>query len=404
MLLAAALAAAAGCTEASGPSPSAGAEPPSPTSSASGTTGPATPSPTSATSPTPSPSADTWTRQLDLSPEAVATDGDGDVYVTGFAPYGRTLDTGRRVAMVLEKVDPTGAPIWTRRWKSRDEMFTDAAGFDVAVSPGGDIVYVSGETLIPPWEARQVRLWAYSSGGELLWTRQTDLFAFGATIGATSSGAVAGGFGWLGGWSETGDPLWTASFEEPTGEHCDEVADIAIGGDDDVFAVGFLDTTPTCGSVEGGDFQDADVVIQRRSVSGDLVWSQILADPEVENDWARAIDVVGDEPYVAGNVDGRAWLARLTPDGELAWSRRWGAPDMAGWLAGISAAPWDAIYTLASRGPLIVRRYTPDGDLVWDRRVRPGLEASGLATGPDGAVYVIAGDHEASGELRRIAP
>lgn len=390
---------------------------PSPSPAPSASTGPAA-SPSPSPSPNPAGSAGAsdplgalWHRTLDFSATAMATDGEGNAYVTGFAPYGRANEWGRSVAMVLEKTDPDGRQAWIRRWRSRHELYTDAAGFGVAVSPDGGTVYVTGERMIPPWEERRVRIWAYSPDGRLLWSRQTDRFAVWASAAASSAGVVVGGYGWVAAWGPDGDPLWLRTFEEPDGRHCDSVADVAIGRDGEVYAVGHLDLTPTCGEMEGGALEDADIVIQRRSASGDLVWSRILTDTETDNDWAFAVTADGARIFVAGVQDGRAWLARLSSEGDIVWERRWGRfPSMR--PVDLSVAH-GAVHVLvhryspdSARGTLILRPYGTNGRFIAERRARLGKHAwpTGVAPGPDGALYVIARASGDSGDLWLLTP
>jgi hypothetical protein len=326
-----------------------------------------------------------WHRSLEFSVGGVATDADGNVYVTGMVPFGAPGDMGQPVAMVLEKRGPDGERLWIARWESDSARYPDAAGRDVAVSPDSSVVYVAGADMLPPWEAEQGRLWAYSSGGELLWTERTDM---SQAVATTSDGAVIGGGGQVGAVGEDGNWLWREVFEEPSGPHCDGVEDLATAPDGDFYAVGYLDATPTCGSLEGGAYEDADVVIQRRAPNGALVWSLVLADPGVtDNDWGRAVDAAGAGIFVAGEVDGRAWLARVSASGEIVWERSWGGPAPA---TDADAAAWDAVYVTDGE---TLRRFAPDGQLVWARRrdVDAGEVLSGVATAPEGLVY-MAGD------------
>ena len=55
---------------------------------------------------------------------------------------------------------------------------------------------------------------------------------------------------------------------------------------------------------------------------------------------------------------------------------------------------------------MILRRYTLEGNLQMERRLRLHGEASasGVATGPDEALYVTAHDFEGSGDLWRLHP
>jgi hypothetical protein len=360
--------------------------------------------PSAAVSPTPSEISTTWHRSFDFSVQAVAADDDGNAYVTGLAPFGPARDWGQSMEMVLAKIDPSGEQVWMERWQSSSMRYPDAAGFDVTVSENGSLIYVAGEVMLPPWEAVRPRLWAYSSAGELLWSLPTFPYGGTSAAGADSAGVVVGGWGSVGAWDREGDRRWTESFEEPPGMHCDAVNDIAIGARGEIYAVGFLDTTPTCASIEGGEYRDADVVIQRRAPTGDLVWSEVLTDVGVtDNDWARAVDAAGSQLLVTGEVDGHAWLARVSSDGEVVWERSWGVTETTAY--GLDAAPWGAVYAMSGSR---LRRLTPEGELVWERRLRLGEERvlSGVASAPGRVLYVAAGGGFSvwEGDLWRMRP
>jgi hypothetical protein len=334
----------------------------------------------------------------------IAVDGEGDAYVTGLAPFGPPEDWGQAMEMVLAKVDPGGEQVWVRRWQSTSKRYPDAVGADVAVSADGSVVYVAGQVMLPPWEATRPWLWAYSSVGELLWSRPTS--PYGGTSGAATgtSGVVLGGYGSVAAWGPDGGRLWVESFEEPTGEHCDAVSDVAVGSEGEIYAVGFLDMTPTCGSIEGGAYEDADVVIQERAASGDLRWSTVLDDPGVtDNDWGRAVAVAGEDVFMAGETDGRAWLALVSPEGEVVWERSWGQTGTT--VGALDVAPWEAVYVAGSAD---LRRFTPDGDLTWERHLRldDGVAVSGLATAQGRLLYVAAGGGFSAwtGDLWRMRP
>jgi hypothetical protein len=352
------------------------------------------PTPPTSAGPTRSPAASssagrTWHRSFDVSVEAVATGGDGNAYLTGFSPSGRSELWGEPVAMDLLKFGPGGERSWVRRWGSRSQRYPHAAGFDVALSRDGSVVYVAGAVMNDSTEVRRGRLWAYSPEGSLLWSVGTARHVMTAAA-ASSNGVVAGGGGSLGAWDADGNRLWVRRFEEPAEPHCDVLEDLAVGNRDEVYAVGFLDTTPTCGSIEGGAFEDADVVIQKRAASGEPVWSTVLTDPGVtDNDWAYAVDVAGEDVFVAGEVDGLAWLALVSTDAEVVWERSWGGSGARADV--LDAAPWGVVYVTSF--PDRVRRFTLEGDVTWQRRLRLPEEVavSGLAIAPGRALYLAAG-------------
>lgn len=392
-------------TSCGGPEGDERTEPGTPTTAASAPTASTTPSATPTTSPTPSPTPTApagpeWRRAIPFWARAIATDAEGAIYVTGSVEYGRAEPWGRPQAMTLERSDPDGRQVWIRRWKSRDEWYLNATGFDVAVSPDADVVYVAGEIMDASGENRAIAVWAYSPEGRLLWFRQSTGSAFGPAAAASDAGVVVGGYGWLGAYDRDGTELWARDFEEPAGDHCDTVAGLAIAGGGDIYAVGLLDLTPSCNDTEGLVLEDADILIQKRSASGDLRWSRVFTDPETDVDRALAVDVTKHGVFVTGENDGRAWLARLSPTGRIRWTDRWGNVDRRAFGLDLAVSPWGALYVIASGPPyddpatLTLRRYTTAGKLEWSwRRRLPGeAEAVALATAAGDALYVMASD------------
>jgi outer membrane protein assembly factor BamB len=120
----------------------------------------------------------------------------------------------------------------------------------------------------------------------------------------------------------------------------------------------------------------------------------------VDNDWAHAVDVAGGRVLVAGQVDGRPWLARVWVGGRVLWERSWSGSSAA---TDVTVAPRGAIYVV-DEGNLL--RFTADGDRSWSRRLRLGPDemGSGVATASDGVVYVTARVFAESGDLWRRLP
>jgi hypothetical protein len=206
--------------------------------------------------------------------------------------------------------------------------------------------------------------------------------------------------------------MWTRPFLDPTGDHCDVVQDVAVGSAGDIVAVGFIDRTPTCNDSEGGVFTDADVVIQKRSATGSLRWTNVLTDPGRDNDEALGVDVAGRQIYVSGERNGSAWVARLDDRGRFDWQRRWGAADLRPRAMDVSASPWATVYVVSDRhrdptsvgGLLGLRAYTANGDLQGIRTMRlmQGETGSGVVASSIGAVYVTARIFAERGDLWRM--
>ena len=114
--------------------------------------------------------------------------------------------------------------------------------------------------------------------------------------------------------------------------------------------------------------------------------------------WSRAqgIHVAADGSRLIGGEAGTysAWVRRLDAEGAVAWT--WSLPDAAAYALGVDnagnaiVAGWD----LAGDGS--VWRVTPDGQLDWSRpQDTPWLE---LAVAPDGSIYV-AGSREVGDDV-----
>jgi hypothetical protein len=153
-----------------------------------------------------------------------------------------------------------------------------------------------------------------------------------------------------------------------------------------------------------------------------LVWARRLGGDatvsrSVDDDWAHAVAVDGGgNVLVAGRFNGTgdfggvtltsaggqdAFVAKLDPNGQVLWARRWGAAnnDEAGFGVGADAA--GNVYALGDRhGPTLanngddVLKFSPAGSLLWTRSVNitgiPGRAVADgdLAVDAAGNVYV----------------
>lgn len=352
-----------------------------------------------------------WEVTVGRSADSVATDANGDVYVTGTV---RSAD-GYWRSMVIVKYAPDGGELWRRTWPTRSERFPYSIGRDVAISLDGDTVFVAGAELNDSTEHARAKVWAYTAHGDLRWHRAvwgpSSLVADG--IGVGPAGPVVGGAAWseypllgdgrVAAFADDGTKLWTAPFEVQQVHRTtrDAVFDIAVDHQGIVYAVGVVERRLiTVDDRWEGVWSDADTVIQRFDPDGRLVWSTLLTDPGVKDrDSAFAIDVVGRAVMVAGLRDGsrvvrgHAWLARMSPGGRVAWSTDAGArPSVA---YDVAITPWGDVQLVGETGVrslrrLFMRAYSFGGELL-ARRHLDGVGASGVAASDEPALYVVGG-------------
>jgi hypothetical protein len=341
-----------------------------------------------------------WHRSPAFAVEAVATDGVGNLFVAGFDARG---DPAVWV-MVLAKYGPNGQRRWITTWRSRAEFYPQARASDVAISRDGRDVFVVGAAVSDSGEALQPRVWAYSRDGTLRWTHRSKRAPHGewSSITVVPRGFVSAGANDLVRWRRDGVERWHRSFLGVAGDVCEVVKGVAAN-EGALYAVGFLDRTPTCNDSEGTlILEDADVVIQKRSLAGAVVSSKIYKDAGRSNDVAVSVAVVQRRVFVAGESDDSGWLRRLTPRSRVRWTRRWSLERP----TQISASPWGSVYALNDRGDgaaLALRRLSYTGELLGHRRTALGRETgSGVATGPGETVAVTARVFSGRGELWRM--
>lgn len=235
-----------------------------------------------------------WARQegtsLDDEAHGVATDTNGNVYVTGFvhgALHGQT-QVGVQDVFVT-KYSPTGTRLWTVQFGSTEGDSGEALAVDTAGN-----VYVAGfcEGSIEglPWQGNGDNFLAkYNANGQRQWLRQ---------------------------WG-------TASADT-----CYAVATDASGN---VYVAGY-----SIGSLYGSASGGRDIILAKYDANGNLLWGRQLGTSERDQAWAVATDSAGNvflagetsssllgNPH-AGDVD--MFALKYNSSGTLLWSHQMGTP------------------------------------------------------------------------------
>lgn len=348
------------------------------------------------------PSTD-WSKTVAVKLSSAAADASGNVYATGYR-----IDRSAHRAdpyMVLYKYGSAGTLLWKRTWSPSHAW---AEGLDLAIGDDGSM-YLSGRVNMDGYEGNQWFIRKYSPAGALLWRHQTPNWRTPSAVGhaETISGIAVGAgmvavsgysFGCCGdvdhdGWVRTydldGNLQWTSPFEasRPAGTN-DAVNAIAIGGLGRVYVAGWIATAQ-----EGNDSDMADheIMVQKLGPSGGVVWTRVLFDHHKQDrDGATGISVRGDRVMVAAAAGGswihrrpmHAWLARMTFDGRVAWTRTWGTNrDRAAQPASVSVDPSGATYVIGvERDPFdngtnaFLRKYSTSGTLLWAIVLEDGVQ------------------------------
>jgi hypothetical protein len=293
-----------------------------------------------------------WTRQFGSSerdePKGLALDDAGNVYIVGrtFGTLPGQTSAGGWDAFV-RKYNRAGDELWTRQFgggggESAASVRIDHAGNAYVV--GGTRAALPGQKNIGDYDAFIVK---FDAAGNTVWTRQfgtrNEDYALAVTLDGNGDPIVAGEtggllagaaqFGGLDGFAREFDPagnvVWTRQFGSPADDYA---VGAAVAPTGEVLVVGTtLGTLP--GQTSRGE-SDA-YIVAIRPAGGDL-WTSQFGTTGADDAEAVAFDAAG-RIFVAGRVGAAlpgttssggsdAFLAAVSPVGEILWARQFGGP------------------------------------------------------------------------------
>ncbi|MEO6667815.1 MAG: S8 family serine peptidase, partial [Nitrospiria bacterium] len=315
----------------------------------------------------------------DDQPQALAVDGNGNVYVSGYS-NGGTYD------YLTMKYDSAGTLLWTARY---DSGGSDGA-FALAVDTGGN-VYVTGSSQRGTWDYVTVK---YDSGGRQLWAVREDSGEdYAVALALDGSGSV-----WVTGQSQTGatpDYLtvkydsagtrrWSARYDRGFDER---PAALAADGFGNIIVTGF--------SVNGRNF---DYATLKYSAAGSLLWTAGYDNGDHNVAIALAVDGAG-RSYVTGySFNGRTGefaTLKYEADGRRAWVVRYGEGS-GDFPAAIVLDSAGTVYvsgtgdTYALHPSVVTLKIAPDGQPSRFSKYQNALLCigTGLSIDPSGNIYV----------------
>jgi hypothetical protein len=334
-----------------------------------------------------------------------ATVKDDCLYVVGFVTVEDHLTRG----YITIKYAPDGTVAWSRTYEGFGGHANNSdVGFAVAVDGSGN-VYVTGyssEYVIEEFEVIYVDAVTlkYSPEGELLWEQRyrgsggnvqpsaivLDPAGFLYVAGATW---IGGGFDvFLLKYDLDGTLLWSRTRGQP-GQQGDAPFSMALDGNGGIVLGGYT---------EPGLLNDLDVYILKFGADGSFLWE--WTQPGVGN-VEEVIDVASDSER---NTYAIAQFAppghytslltvKLSPSGDLLWSDVYSGQSTGDYAAGIELSPDGNIFAAGaawengSQNAMTLIKYTPNGQQLWVRSERGGFysaECNDLAVDADGAAYM----------------
>ncbi|MCK4224128.1 MAG: SBBP repeat-containing protein, partial [candidate division Zixibacteria bacterium] len=259
---------------------------------------------------------------------AIAIDDSNNVYVTGESGGS---ETGLDYATI--KYYPTGDTAWVRRYNGPG---TWNDGTEAIALDGSGNVYVTGWSWGSGTSSDYATI-KYYSDGDTAWVRRYngpgDYEDYAHAIAVDGSGNVYVTGGSNGGWPyphydyvsimyyPNGDTAWVRRYNGP-GNSTDHARSIAVDGSGNVYVTGDSKGTGT----------DYDYTTIKYYPNGDTAWVRRYNGPGNDADRTRSIAVDGSgNVYVTGESwgDGTRYdyaTIKYYPNGDTAWVRRYDGP------------------------------------------------------------------------------
>ena len=373
---------------------------------------------------------------------AIATSGQGGLYVAGSAPGGASFAQPGPPApagppeLFLSKLDPDGRLLWTRRPAGTNTALLRALGLDAQ----GD-VYLAGNlgftNDVATHQDRQVCLVKTDAEGQPLWrlaaglAGQMPISALAVSPGGEACVAGEGRAVYLIKVAASGAVVWTNSFARtgpggPVALALDRNSEVCLAGS-------FAGSMMLGGAWVGGLGTNQTLFLAKLDAAGTVVWAATAGGwtgPALVTGTAVAPD---QSIYVAGAVTGPAvfgslflpdstavskpFLAKAGPDGRWVWVRKGvgangaagaltvdqeGNPYLCGtfngalWLGDLLLTGGAGTYANPSftGRDLFLTKLNSTGDFLWARHAGAGTDATGsvrpvaLTTDAAGGVYV----------------
>jgi len=356
-----------------------------------------------------------WIRQFGGSDmdaaTALAVDGSGNVYVTGYTGH-RGINVGTADAFV-QKYDPSGALVWAQQFGSAKDDLPNAIRVDASGS-----VYVVGATYGSlTGEANggvDAFVRKHDAAGAPVWTRQ---FGTGGVVSAQSVTLDARGNVYVGGTTNAAlagqtragqddayvrkyDPLgtlvWTRQFGSSDFDYCSE---IGIDGSGNVYVTGIARKALPGQTSAGGAFvhtYDVHGAFVSTLQFGTMNAGGIHVHRDVSGMLYLTGTIMGTLPgqTSAGLLD--AFLQKFDSGGTLLWGHQFGASDHDSVHAVVVDASGSVFVAGHASGSLpeqtgfgggdaFVREYDASGMLKWPGLVGTDLGDTALAIALDGS-------------------
>ena len=293
-----------------------------------------------------------WTVQwgTDMSEYAysVATDKDGNIFVTGYTQGNLDGTNAGRSDIFLTKWNADGTKAWTKQWGTAGDDWVSS----VAVDKDGNI-FVTGNTygnldgntnmgladlFLTKWNTDGSKAWTKQwgtsksdSGKSVALDSNGNIFVTGYTEGAFEGFTNLGSSGdiFLTKWNPDGTHAWNRQWGTSEPDYGESVA---VDSNGNIFVTG-----PTLGDLDGTNMGIGDIFLTKWNKDGSKAWTKQWGTSVNDEGRSVAVDSNG---YIfvtgptLGNLDGNTnmgsadlFLTKWNTDGSKAWTKQWGTSE-----------------------------------------------------------------------------
>jgi hypothetical protein len=381
---------------------------------------------------------------------AIATDGSGNVYVTGYfsqtATFGSTVlsNLSGNHDIFITKIDNSGKFIWVIKADFSLPAGT-AEGLGIAVDGSGYIFVTGrfsgqvyfGSTMLTSAGGTDIFIAKISNSGSFVWAKRAGggktmyttynddgrgiavdgaghVFVTGTCSGTAVFGSVtlASGGIFVAKMDNSGNFIWVKQVGAGEG------LGIAIDGSGNVFMTGIL--------LYGLNDLNQDIFVVKLDASGNLVWSKQAGGFTADQGWGIAVDRAGNV-FLTGVFSGTAtfgslsftnnvggydiFIAKMNNSGNFVWVKQVGGTnaDLGGYGLAIAADGSGNAYVTgyfsglsqfgsfplssAGYGDIFVTKLDNTGRFIWAQRAggSSSEEGDGIAVDGSGNVFVAGG-------------
>ncbi|MBN1351999.1 SBBP repeat-containing protein [candidate division KSB1 bacterium] len=354
------------------------------------------------------------------TPNDIATDDAGNIFLTGTSPFGQIGTIGFDV--IIAKFDNNGKVLWANQaggpeWDEGMAVTADENGncivtgtFTFTATFGSETIYAQGikDIFVARYDPSGHLVWVKSYGGldasghdddcgrDIIADGSGNIFVIGqfwgtASFGSTNLTSAGEADMFIAKCDPNGNVLWAVrggGVEKDGGEK------IALDDEGNLYVAGYFRSTATFGSHQLTSSGKLDLFIAKYDASGNLLWIKQAGGPDYDSVLGFGIDE-SDNIYCCGTFadsvtfeettlhslgDDDIFIAHFDASGNLNWAKQAGSPnyeaavdltlDESGNLTMIgyfneSITFEDTTLTGVAYNDVFVTSYSAEGQLLW---------------------------------------